>query len=351
MQKERIAAFADKVYGDMAGAMTAGMGFLGVAAGLFGVLAGKGWMTSAEIAEASKLHQRYVEEWLNGMAAAGYLDYNSEAGSFRLPDEHAYLLASEGSDHYMGGLLQLAPVLLRVAPQVAEGFRNGGGVPFEAYGSDGVAALDMLNRGQYEQRLAGYWLGHLPDVVARLKAGGTALDVGCGTGSVALTLAKAFPACSVVGLDPDPESIRQARAASATAGSDGRVTFVAATTHGYEVDGGFDLATACDCLHDFAEPEETLTDIRALLKPDGALFVVEPKAGDRLEDNLHPLGTMYYGFSLFHCMTQSLARGGPGLGTCMGPERTESLLSDAGFSQVERLPIRSQTHLFYAARP
>jgi 2-polyprenyl-3-methyl-5-hydroxy-6-metoxy-1,4-benzoquinol methylase len=118
-----------------------------------------------------------------------------------------------------------------------------------------------------------------------------------------------------------------------------------------EAGTGFDLITAFDCVHDFAAPAETLSEIRALLKPDGTLFVAEPKAADRLEDNFHPIGTMFYGFSLFHCMTQSLANGGPGLGTCMGPARLKQLLQEAGFSHFETLDIKSQVNSFYAARP
>ena len=111
------------------------------------------------------------------------------------------------------------------------------------------------------------------------------------------------------------------------------------------------MITACDCIHDFAAPQRTLEQIRALLKPDGTLFIVEPKAADRLEDNINPIATMFYGFSLFHCMTQSLANGGPGLGTCLGPTRTQALVRGAGFGSFEQLDIRSPVNLFYAARP
>jgi 2-polyprenyl-3-methyl-5-hydroxy-6-metoxy-1,4-benzoquinol methylase len=115
--------------------------------------------------------------------------------------------------------------------------------------------------------------------------------------------------------------------------------------------GGFDLITLCDVLHDLAAPQQTLREIRALLQSDGILFLVEPKAADKLEDNRNPVATTFYGFSLFHCMTQSLARGGPGLGTCLGPAATEKLVRDAGFGRFERLDIKSLTNLFYAARP
>jgi ubiquinone/menaquinone biosynthesis C-methylase UbiE len=350
MDKDKAKAFADKVFVDMAGAMTAGMGYVGVKTGLFRVMAGKGPMRAEDIAREAKLVPRYVEEWLKGMTTAKYLDYDSATQTYSLPDEHAFLLASDDTDHFMGGLFTMVPVLMRIAPDVATAFERGGGVAFEKFGADGVNSLDLMNRGQYEQRLTSYWLKALPEVKARLEAGGRALDVGCGAGRVSVALAKAFPKATVVGLDPDRESIRQAEAAAAEAGLSGRVSFVAANTGNVDGGEGFDLITACDCIHDFAAPQLTLKQIRTLLKPDGTLFIIEPRAADQLEDNINPIATMLYGFSIFHCMTQSLAQGGPGLGTCMGPARTEALLRDAGFHGFQQLDIKSPTNLFYAAR-
>jgi ubiquinone/menaquinone biosynthesis C-methylase UbiE len=350
MEKERIKAFTDKVFGDMAGAMAVGLGFVGVKTGLFRAMAGKGPLTLDEVVAASGLQPRYVEEWLKGMTCAGYLEYEPSSATYRLPEEHAFLLASDDTDHFVGGLLSMAPVLLRVAPQVAHAFEHGGGVPFEDYGSDGVEALDLVNRGQYEQRFVDHWLKSLPDVLARLEAGGRALDAGCGAGRVVLTLAKAFPRATIVGADPDAESIRHANAAADAQGLRKRVRFHVATAAELAGIEKFDLITICDCLHDFAAPVETLKDIRALLKPDGVLLVIEPKAADRLEDNRHSIGTMYYGFSVFHCMTQSLARGGAGLGTCLGPSGAKALLLQAGFTRFEVLDIRSQVLSFYAVR-
>jgi len=351
VDKERTKAFAEEVFRDMAGAMTAGLGFIGVKTGLFQSMAGKGWMTSEDVALESNLQARYVEEWLKGMVSAGYLEFDPAPQTYRLPDEHAYLLASEGTDHFMGGLLSFVPVLLRAAPKVAVAFEQGGGVPFEEYGTDGVQALDMINRGQYEQRLLPTgWLKSLPDVVERLEAGGRALDVGCGAGSVVLTLARAFPRATVVGLDPDRESIKHAKAAAAAADMSERVRFVAQKTSDLEPGEPFDFITVCDCIHDLADPIRTLEEIRALLESHGVLFVIEPKAADRLEDNRSAISTMYYGFSVLHCMTQSLANGGPGLGTCMGPARTEELMREAGFTDFETLDIRSSVLSFYAVR-
>lgn len=350
MDKDRIKSFAEKVNQDAAGAMTVGMAYIGTKMGLFRALAGRGAMTATAVAQAAALQPRYVEEWLHGMTSAGYLEHDGAAGTYRLPDEHGYLLASEGTDHFMGGLFLIAPVLLGAAPRVAEAFKSGGGVTLDDLGADGVEALDWLNCGQYEHRFTSHWLKALPEVHACLTAGGRILDVGCGTGRVAIAMAKAYPASTVVGLDLNATSIEKGRVAMQGLGLDDRLRFVAATLGSLDAGGGFDLITACDCIHDFARPLETLGEIRQLLKPDGTLFALEPMAADRIEDNAHALGTVFYGFSIFHCLTQSLAHGGAGLGTCLGPKRTITLLKDAGFRHVEQVPIRSQTQLFYAAR-
>jgi 2-polyprenyl-3-methyl-5-hydroxy-6-metoxy-1,4-benzoquinol methylase len=339
VDKEKAKQALDQVFRDMAGAMAAGMVHVGVKTGLWRAMAGKGPLTASEVTSISGLQKRYVEEWLKGMVAAGYLAYESE--KYVLSDEHAYFLAADDTDHFVGGLFAMVPPLLRVAPDVVRAFREGGGVRFEEFGPDCVSALDLVNRGQYEGRLADYWMKSLPEAAARLRAGGRALDVGCGSGAVCGALAKAFPAAGIVGMDPDAESIKRAKSAFPA------LKFVSEMPTGES----FDLITLCDVLHDLAEPEKTLQEVRARLKPDGTLLIIEPKAADRLEDNRNPVAATFYGFSLFHCMTQSLARGGPGLGTCLGPAATEALVRRAGYTRFQRLDIKSLTNLFYSVQP
>jgi SAM-dependent methyltransferase len=340
LDKEKSRAAIDKVFRDMAGAMAAGMAFVGTRTGLFRAMAGKGPLSLDDITRETRLQRRYVEEWLKGMVAAGYVELQGER--YVLPEEMAYFVASDGSDHFVGGMWEMVPALMRVAPRVADAFGKGGGVPFADFGPDCVQALDLINRGQYEERFAGYWLAALPDVVSRLKSGGSVLDFGCGSGRVAIALKRAFPAAQVAGYDIDEASI--ARARNAAKGLD--IAFATEIPKAQ-----FDLVTICDCIHDLAAPVETLRKVHGLLKGGATLFIVEPKAADKLEDNRNPVATMFYGFSLFHCMTQSLAAGGPGLGTCMGPAQTEKLLREAGFRGFRMLDIKSMTNLFYAANP
>ena len=194
MDKDKLKAFADKVFVDMAGAMTAGMGYIGVKTGLFRAMAGKGGMRVEDLARETKLVPRYVEEWLKGMTSAKYLDYDPATQTYRLPDEHAYLLASDDTDHFMGGLFPIVPVLLRLAPEVAVAFERGGGVPFEKFGPEGVFGLDVMNRGQYEHRLTGYWLKAMPEVQARLAGPRSTAAVLAGLPLLGLALGQAVGA-------------------------------------------------------------------------------------------------------------------------------------------------------------
>ena len=346
MDREKSKTALERVFRDMAGAMSAGMAFVGTRTGLFAAMKGKGPQRAEDVVRASGLQPRYVEEWLKGMAAAGYLDYDPAAETYALSDETAYFVASEGTDHFVGGMWEMVPALLRQAPKVAQAFAQGGGVPFEEFGADCVHALDLLNRGQYESRFVDYWLQAVPDVISKLKDHqGKALDFGCGAGRVAIALAKAFPGAHIAGVDVHAESVERAREAAKREGVKVELRV------GEPPAGPFDLVTLCDCLHDLASPIPTLQKIRSVLKSDGTLFIIEPKAADRVEDNRNPVSTMFYGFSLFHCMTQSLARGGPGLGTCLGPAGTAKLVREAGFRDFRALDIKSMTNLFYAARP
>lgn len=349
MDKERVKAFVDQIFDDMAGAMTAGLAFVGVRTGLFRAMADQGPMEAPQVAEASGLELRYVEEWLKGMVCAGYLAHDPDNQTYELPVEHAFLLASDDTDHFAGGLFAMVPPLLAVAPRVADAFQRGGGVPFEDYGEEGMTALDLINRGNYEHKLVDYWLAAMPDVVEKLHDGADVLDVGCGTGHASLALANAFPASRFLGIDLHPDSVDQARQSARERALSERLEFAAKRIEELEESPAYDLVLAFDCVHDFTEPVKILAEIRRRLKSDGTLFIVEPKAADRLEDNRHAIGTMFYGFSVFHCMTQSLADGGPGLGTCMGPTLTESLVREAGFGHFERLDIKSQVNLFYRA--
>ncbi len=344
-------ALAGRIYRDAAGGLAAGMAFLGTELGLFKAMAGRGPLRAAEVVALTGLQPRYVEEWLNGMVSVSYLDYDPLEATYSLPDEHAYLLSSEGTDHFMGGIFGMMPALVANAPRLKDAFRDGGGIPYGDFPPACRHAIDLMNRGSYAHRFVDYWLAQLPDVGDTLERGGSALDVGCGQGQVAIALAKAFPRSEIIGVDPDMASVEQARSAAREAGVAERVQFYPTTLAELDPKQHFDLVTLCDVLHDLPNPSAVLTDIRTRLRCDGTLFVIEPKVADKIEDNINDIAAMFYGFSLFHCLTQSLAQGGVGLGACVGPQKTLALFTAAGFTHSEKVEIKSPVNLFYAARP
>jgi 2-polyprenyl-3-methyl-5-hydroxy-6-metoxy-1,4-benzoquinol methylase len=338
-----------KVVGDVATAMATALLGVGDQAGLFKCMAGSGPMTPFELSERSGVRQRYVEEWLAAMAGAGYVEYDAEGERFTLPPEHAQFLVDPGSEYYLGGLFGSLPGLMAMAPKLAQAFQTGSGISFADFGQGMPQALEVMNRPVYEARLVRHWLPTLPDVVARLQAGGRALDIGCGTGVVPLVLARAFPAATIVGIDLDAHSVDIARGYAREAGLSERVQFEARPVEALAATPGWDFISTFDVMHDLPDPLGAMQRIRAALNAGGTYLMVEPKVSDDLSANLaNPFARMFYGISCLHCVPQSLAQGGQGLGACWGEKRARSLAAEAGFTRFERLGIRTAGLVFYA---
>jgi len=349
MDKARSQAFMMKVVSDLATATAVSLVYVGDRVGLFKAMAGAGPLTREALEQRTGIHPRYLEEWLAAMFCAGYLEHDAQADTWRLPDEHAVFFASPASEYYLGGLFKGAPALAAMAPKVAEAFETGQGIAFQAYGEGEPVAIEQMNRAVYEVRLVKQWMPALPRVVERLRAGGRAIDVGCGTGVVPVLLAQAFPEARVAGLDFDARSIEIARENARDAGVGGRVEFKHGSATELEPAGsGYDFITTFDCIHDMGEPARVLRRIRAALAPGGTYLMVEPKVAESLHDNAaNPFARMLYGISCLHCVPVSLAQGGPGLGACWGETRARLAAQEAGFSHFAALPIKSPVHAFY----
>lgn len=351
MDRERAQRFMQKVVGDVGTAMSAALVLVGDRTGLFRAMAGAGPVSAAELAARAGIHPRYAEEWLCAMTCAGYVEHDATADRFVLPDEHAAFLCDASSETYLGGLFSGLPGLMSAAPKLAEAFERGNGIPFAEFGETMPIALEQMNRPVYEKRLVDHWLPTLPDVVERLKAGGRAIDIGCGTGVVPILLAKAFPNARIEGLDLDAHSIRLARGHARTAGVEDRVLLREASADSLAADPGYDLVTTFDVIHDLPDPLGVLCRIRGALADGGTYLMVEPKVEDRLEANTaNPFARMLYSISCLHCVPQSLSQGGTGLGACWGPGQARELAREAGFTRFETLPIRSPALAFYALR-
>lgn len=349
MDKQKSTQFMLKLVGDVGTALAAALLLVGDHSGLFKAMAGAGPLSAEALASRAGVAPRYVEEWLAVMAGAGYVEHDGATHHFTLPEEHALFLTDPASEYYLGGLFQSLPSFMAMAPRLVDAFKTGEGVSFADYGAELPASLEAMNRSVYANRLVRSWLPAMPEVVARLNAGGRAIDVGCGTGVVAITLAKGFPAATVAGLDFDARSIALARAQAHSAGLAERIAFHALSVHELPTAPGWDFISSFDVIHDLPDPLGALKRIRSALTEGGTYLMVEPKVADDLDQNVqNPFARMLYAMSCLHCVPQSLAQGGPGLGACWGEGRARVMAHAAGFARFERLDIRSPAMAFYA---
>lgn len=348
MDKERAQGFMQKVIGDVGTAMSAALVLVGERTGLFRTMAGAGPLSAEELARRGEVHPRYAQEWLGAMTCAGYVEYDAASDRFTLPDEHAIYLTDPQSEAWLLGLFSGLPSIMAVIPTLADAFRSGAGVPFTDFGESLPVALEQMNRPVYENRLVRSWLPAMPAVVERLQAGGRAIDVGCGTGVIPLVLARAFPNARIEGLDLDARSIAIARAYAEQEGLQDRVRFVNASADALDREPGYDLITTFDVVHDLPDPLGVLKRIRGALADGGTYLMVEPKVDDLLEKNRDvPFARLLFAMSCLHCVPQSLAQGGTGLGACWGPARARELAAEAGFSHFAVLQVRSPAMAFY----
>ena len=346
MDKDAMRAFMGRFMEMTTGAAVMGVVAVADRTGLFRALAGQPPSTLEEIAAHTGFDARYLEEILATLASAGILGYDAGARKFHLPEEHAVCLADESSPYCLAGWTQMVPALYGAIPGVARACREGGGVPFSDFGPDMVEGIARANGPGTRILLTRKWLPAMKDVVERLGQGIRVADIGCGSGDAALTMANAYPASTFVGFDIDALSVERARAAASDRGLD-IVAFEQCGGDAIPVEPGFDLVTTFDVIHDLVDPIAVLGHIRAALRDGGTYLMVEPVAGDDLADNLHPAGALTYAMSTLHCMTQSLAHGGAGLGAAWGPRRAEEHCREAGFAGFERLEVDNPFNAFY----
>lgn len=347
----KAGALARQVGTDFGAALTVALAYIGDRLGIFKLLAEGTPMTSAQLAERAGLNERYVREWASTMVTAGYLDYNPAEASFRINPEQALVLAGENRLFFMGGAFQYAVACYRQIPKLTEAFRHGGGVPFADFGAEIAEAIARMFQAGYEAWVAHEWIPGVPDIHQRLRAGGEAAEVGCGSGQCLIPVAQALLNSRFTGFDVDPGSIERAREKAARAGLAERVSFEQVAAEALPLGERFDLVMAFNCIHDMAFPRAALARIRRVLKPDGAMLWSEADASNRLEENLNPCGRNMYAASTMHCMTVSLAHGGEGLGVVVGEKRARAMAEEAGFGSFERLPIRNPVHQIFLLRP
>jgi SAM-dependent methyltransferase len=334
---DRLNAFIGKMLGDLGGAFSVPSVRIGLRLGLFDALAEGGPADAAELAErAGGLSERYVREWGLAQSASGYLAYDGGTKRFSISPEQAMVFAVKDSPVYLAGAFDLAAAMIEGEPKVEHAFRHGGGVRWGDSAGCLFCATGAFFRPGYVNNIVQSWLPALDGVEAKLKRGAKVADVGCGVGFSTILMAQAFPASRFHGFDFHQPSIDDARKHAAEHGVGDRVTFTASTAKQI-AERDFDLITFFDCLHDMGDPRGCARHMRSMLKADGTWMIVEPIAGDRPEDNMNPVGRLYYNASTMICVPTSLEQEvGEGLGAQAGEAKLAEIITGAGFSKLRR---------------
>lgn len=345
---DKLNELIGKAIGDLGATLGAALVVIGDKLGLFKAMKDAP-ITSAELAKKTGTDERYVREWLAAEAAGGYVSYDAATGRFFLTDEQAECLTNEESPACVLGGFQAMIAAVRTSPKILEGFRTGRGVGWHEHEPDLFHGTERFFRPGYNANLASSWLPALEGATAKLERGATVADVGCGHGASTIIMAKSYPKSKFHGFDYHKPSIDAATERAKQAGVADRVTFSVASAKDYP--GTYDLVAFFDCLHDMGDPIGAAAHVRESLKPDGTWMLVEPFANDRVEDNLNPIGRIFYSASTLVCCPASLAQeGAAALGAQAGEARMREVMKKAGFTRFRRA-TQTPFNLIYEIRP
>lgn len=344
-------AFVGQIVGHATGMMAIRLCAIGDRLDLFQAIAEQGPLTSEELAAHTGLNERYLREWIYGISLAGYLDFDKATRKVSVPEAHKPALVDVGGPLYQGGLFRMFNAILDPYQDLLRAFREGGGIDYSRYNADFWEGLEHNTCVRYKNNLVSQWLPEMPEVIAKLDAGGSFADFGCGAGRSTIEMAQRFPNASFHGFDIFPGNIEKARANAREAGVADRTRFeIADFAKG--VDGQFDVVATFDVIHDMADPRGGIRALRRAVKDDGIYVLMDIDCTDDPADNSGPLAVFKLGASLHFCMTTSLAQGGDGLGTVGLPEsRVREFCDAAGFASVRRLAIQHPLNALYEIRP
>jgi ubiquinone/menaquinone biosynthesis C-methylase UbiE len=346
---DKLMEFVGRFVGDLGATVAAGSVLVGERLGLYRALA-RGPQDARSVAEATGTDPRYVEEWLRGQAAGGYVEYDPGTATYSMTAEQAFALTNPDGPVFLPGAFELALGALKAERRIEEAFRTGAGVGWHEHDADVFTGCERFFRPGYLMHLLPEWIPALDGVQERLERGGTVADLGCGHGASTILMAQAFPRSRFIGSDYHEGSIQAARQRAADAGVDDRVSFEVSGAQALDAHD-LDLVTTFDCLHDMGDPLGAASRVRASLAPDGTWMIVEPAAGDTVESNLNPVGRLYYSFSTFLCVPNAMSQpGGYALGAQAGEAAIRQVVTDAGFTRFRRV-AETPFNLVYEARP
>lgn len=352
IDEEKVERFVGQVVGDVGATVSSALAHIGHRLGLYRAMSGAGPLTPSDLAERTGTHVRYVREWLNNQAAGGYVAFRPTDDTYELPTEHAVVLAMEDSPAYMAPAFEQMAAIWAVGPKLEAAMTSGEGVGWHEQDPRLFGSTEGLFKSAYRGHLVDHWIPALDGVQERLEGGASVADVGCGHGASSILLAEAFPQVTVTGFDYHEASIESARRRAAEAGVEDRVRFEVADARAYPVPGdGYDLICFFDALHDFGDPVGAAGHAFKALAEDGAVLLVEIRAGDRTQDNLNPFGRLGYGMSTFVCTPNALSQeGGEALGGQAGAAVIGEVFEEAGFTRFRRV-AEAEIHQVLEARP
>ena len=347
---DKLMSFLGQVIGELGATVNAGLIVAGDRLGLYRGMAGAGPISSAELAAKTGTSERYVREWLNAQAAGGYVTYDPASQKYELPAEQAMALADEDSPAFVAGAFELAMATLKAEPHIEESFRTGAGFGWHQHDAGVATGCERFFRPGYNANLVSTWIPALDGVEEKLRVGARIADIGCGLGASSRLLASSYPRSKVTGFDYHKESIELAKQKAGAAGLTDRLSFDVASASTFP-GTGYDLIAVFDSLHDMGDPVGVAKHVKQALAADGTWLIVEPIAGDKVEQNLNPVGRAYYAFSTFLCVPNSLSQEvGLALGAQAGEKKIRDVVTAAGFTRFRRVG-ETPFNLVYEVRP
>jgi SAM-dependent methyltransferase len=350
IDEAKLNEFMGNFVHDIGAVMHAATVVVGDQLGLYKALAKGPPAQVDDLARRTETDPRYLREWLSAQAASGYVSYDPASQCFSLSEEQAFALAEEGSPAFIPGAFEIAVDQFKSVPKMKQALRTGLGIGWHEHDPALFNGTERFFRPAYAADLVPKWLPALDGVVARLEAGASIADVGCGHGASTLIMAEAYPKSRFVGYDYHAPSVEHARAAAQKAGLGERVRFEVASAQDFP-GSGYDVVAMFDCLHDMGDPAGASAHVRSSLAADGCWLIVEPFANDRLEDNLNPVGRIFYSASSFICTPASRAqKGARCLGAQAGEARIREVVTEGGFTRFRRA-AETPFNLVFEARP
>lgn len=347
--EEKIHEFLGKVVVDFGAALSSVLGYIGIKLGLYEALADSDGLTSEELAKKTNTTERYVREWLLNQASGGYVHYDAQSGRFSLLPEQKTALTDEESPFYVGGGFYVLKAMMNAQPRITEAFQNGGGMLWGEHDPDLFIGTEKFFRPGYKAHLVAEWIPALAGIEEKLMNGAKVADVGCGHGASTIIMAEAYPNSEFYGFDTHEASIEKARQNAEKAGVADRAKFRVASASEIP-DEKYDLICFFDCLHDMGDPQGAAKRAFEVLNKDGSVLIVEPMAGNAVEENFNPIGRTFSAASTLCCTANSLALGGPALGAVASEDDLKQTVLDGGFSQFRRAAETPFNRVFEARR-